>query len=278
MFRRTARSLIKPVALASGLASLVFAARTADAAIPPVGPVSSAVVGQAYGTIKGRVVWEGEVPAPKVLVEKGKASKDAEVCAANQPILSQELMIDPKTKGIAGALVYLAKPSGTNPEAVAALLKKHPKAVLDQKGCEFFPYIQGIYKDQTLEIKSSDPASHNIRYTSFSNGSLNQMLAAGGHMDVKFTEAERRPIMVACDIHPWMKGYIAVFDHPFFAVTDKNGDFEIQGVPAGAQNLVVWQEKVGWINPGKAKGAPVTVTAGGSVDAGEFKILSSQVK
>jgi hypothetical protein len=174
-------------------------------------------------------------------------------------------------------LVYLSKPNGANPEAVKALLSKHPKAVLDQKGCEFFPYIQGIYKDQPLEIKSSDSVNHNIRYTCFTNPSLNQMLGVGGKLEVKF-EAERRPIMVACDIHPWMKAYIAVFDHPFYAVSGKDGTFEIQGVPAGAQNLVVWQEKVGWINPGKAKGAPVTVAADETVDAGEFTIAPSQIK
>ncbi|MDR3617816.1 MAG: hypothetical protein P4L85_00555 [Paludisphaera borealis] len=277
MFRRST-FLLRPLAMATGLASLVFAARTADAAIPPVGPVSSAIIGQgSYGTIKGRVVWEGDVPTPKVLVEEGKASKDPEVCGVKQPILSQELLIDPKTKGIAGALVYLSKPNGTNPEAVKALLSKNPKAVLDQKGCEFFPYIQGIYKDQPLEIKSSDSVNHNIRYTCFTNPSLNQMLGVGGHLEVKF-EAERRPIMVLCDIHPWMKAYVAVFDHPFYAVSGKDGSFEIHGVPAGAQNLVVWQEKVGWINPGKAKGAPVTVAAGEAVDAGEFKIEPSQIK
>ena len=277
MFRRPC-SFLKPIAPAVALASLVLATPAADAAIPPVGPVSSAIVGQgAYGTIKGRVVWEGDVPTPKVLVEEGKASKDPEVCAANKPILSQELLIDPKTKGIAGALVYLAKPKGSNPEAVAALLKEHPKAVLDQKGCEFLPYIQGIYKDQPLEIKSSDPVGHNIRYTPFTNPPLNRMMAAGDHMEVTF-EAERRPIMVACDIHPWMKAYIAVFDHPFFAVSGKDGTFEIHGVPAGTQNLVVWQEKVGWINPGRAKGTPVTVTADATADAGEFPIASSQIK
>jgi hypothetical protein len=217
------------------------------------------------------VVWDGEALAPKVLVEEGKASKDPEVCASNKPILSQEVIVDPKTKGIAGALVYLVNPKGANPEAVADLMKKRPTAVLDQKDCEFLPYIQGIYKEQKLEIKSSDPVSHNIRYTPFTNPALNQMLAAGQKLEVTF-EPERRPIMVLCDIHPWMKAYIAVFDHPFFAVSGRDGTFEIHGVPAGSQNLVVWQETAGWINPGKAKGTPVTVTAGETVDAGEFKL------
>ena len=66
--------------------------------------------------------------------------------------------------------------------------------------------------------------------------------------------AERRPIAVACDIHSWMKAWIMVFDHPFFAVTGPDGSFEIKGVPAGEQHLVVWQEKVGYVNRKRPRG------------------------
>ncbi|MDG3005542.1 hypothetical protein [Paludisphaera mucosa] len=251
--------------------AFALAAATAALAVAPA-------VAQEPGSIKGKVVWAGStVPAAKVLVEKGKATKDLEVCGVNGPIVSQELQIDPESKGVAGALVYLVKPTGTNPDAVKALLKAHPKAVLDQKDCEFVPYIQGIYKEQPLVIKSSDPVNHNVRYNGFSNASLNQMLGVGGTMEVKL-EAERRPLMVACDIHPWMKSYIAVFDHPYFAVTGKDGSFELKGVPAGAQNLVVWQEKAGWINEGKAKGAPVAVKAGAATDVGSIKLEPNQIK
>ena len=86
--------------------------------------------------------------------------------------------------------------------------------------------------------------------------------------------AERRPILVACDIHPWMKAYIMVFDHPFFAVTAEDGSFEIKGVPAGEQNLVVWQEKVGYVNPEKAKGTPVSGQGGRDVGRGAITIES----
>jgi hypothetical protein len=86
-------------------------------------------------------------------------------------------------------------------------------------------------------------------------------------MDVKLV-AERRPIVVACDIHNWMKAYIMVFDHPFFAVTGADGSFEIKGVPAGDQNLVIWQETVGYVNPEKSKGMAVTVRAGETSDVG----------
>ena len=126
-------------------------------------------------------------------------------------------------------------------------------------------------------IKSSDPVNHNVRYAAFTNAAFNQILAPKGELEVKLV-AERRPILVACDIHSWMKAYLMVFDHPFFAITGPDGSFEIKGVPAGEQNLVVWQEKVGYVNPEKAKGMPVTVKAGEVTDVGAVTINPSQVK
>lgn len=252
---------VKTLAAAAGLSGLLVAGQPAEA-----------LAQGEFGSIKGRVVWGGdEVPTPKVLVEKGKASKDPEICAADSEILAPELQVDPETKGVAGAIVYLVNPSAENADAVAELLKSEPKALLDQVACEFVPHVLAIHEDQALTIKSSDPVPHNVRYTGFTNGSLNQMLAANGEMEVKL-QAERRPMMVACDIHPWMTSYVMVFDHPFFAVTGKDGSFEIKGVPAGKQNLVVWQETAGWINPGKAKGDAVDVKAGEAADAGAFEL------
>lgn len=254
--------LVKALAVAAATAGLTVAPAAADD----------------FGTIKGRVVWGGStVPGPKVLVEKGKATKDLEVCGVDGPIVSQELQVDPDSKGIADALIYLVKPSGKNPDALKALLKASPTAELDQKDCVFIPHLVAMHKDQPLLIKSSDPVGHNVRYNSFGGASLNQMLAAGGTMEVNL-EPERLPFQVNCDIHPWMTANIAVFDHPFFAVTGKDGSFEIKGVPAGAQNLVVWQEKVGFVNEGRAKGMPVTVKAGSEADLGEIKLDPSKVK
>ncbi len=252
------------------LNALALAAATAGLSAP--------VAAEEFGTIKGRVVWGGStVPEVKILVEKGKATKDMEVCGVNGPIVSEQLTIDADSKGIADALVYLVKPAGKNPEAAKALVKANPTVVLDQKDCVFVPHLAALYKEQPLTIKSSDPVGHNVRYNSFGGASLNQMLAAGGTMEVKL-EPERLPFQVNCDIHPWMTGYVAVFDHPFFAVTGKDGSFEIKGVPAGAQNLAVWQEKVGYVNEGKAKGSPITVKAGAATDVGQIKLDPSKVK
>jgi hypothetical protein len=225
-----------------------------------------------FGTIKGRLVWNGETAPPaKNLVEKGAAAKDPDVCGKNAAILSRELVVDPQSKGIRYAFAYLPKPQGTNPDAAKALVARAAKVEIDQKNCEFLPYVTAIIQDQPLVLKSSDPINHNIRFSAFVNAPFNQILQSNGQLEVKLV-AERRPIPLACDIHPWMKGYIMVFEHPFFAITGADGSFEIQGVPAGAQRLVVWQETKGYVTEGKATGMPVEVKAGGVSDVGVIKM------
>jgi hypothetical protein len=134
-----------------------------------------------------------------------------------------------------------------------------------------------MHQDQTLLVKSSDPINHNVRLTPFANAGLNQNLAPNGQLEVKLV-AERLPIRVACDIHPWMHAWIMVFDHPFYAVTGTDGTFEIQGLPAGTDNLVLWQENIGFVTAGGRRGMPVTVKAGEVTDVGEIKIDPAKVK
>jgi hypothetical protein len=247
-------------------------------------PISVTLIGAVrcsqaeYGTIQGRLVWGGsEIPKVRTLVDRGTASKDPEVCAKDRAILSRELVVDPATKGVAHAFVYLVRPQGSNPEAARALIERQPKIELDQENCEFLPYTLAMHQDQTLVLKSSDPVNHNVRYAAFTNAPFNQILGPKGQMEVKLV-AERRPIVVACDIHPWMKAYLMVFDHPFYAVTQEDGSFELTGVPAGEQSLVVWQERVGYVNPEKARGTPVKVRGGQVTDLGSILIDPAQVK
>ena len=269
---------------AAGLMLVVVGAHFATAANLPVGSLAVTLAAEGeYGTIKGRLVWGGsDVPPARALIEKGRAQRDPEICAREAAIPNRELVVDPKTKGVVYGFAYLVKPKGSNPGAVKELLARSPKkAELDQKNCEFLPYVLAIHQDQTLMIKSSDPVNHNVRYAAFANSPFNQIMAPKGEIEVKLV-AERRPIVVACDIHSWMKAYIMVFDHPFFAVTGADGAFEIKGVPAGEQNLVLWQERIGYVgftDPAKkAQGMAVTIRAGAVTDVGSVAIDPSQVK
>jgi hypothetical protein len=240
--------------------------------------LATAAVGQAkYGTIKGRLVWEGDaVPESRVLEAKGKAEKDADVCAKDQAIVSHELEIDPKTKGVAYGFAYLVRPKGTNPDVLQELVSKQPKVEMDQKNCDFQPHSLAFHQDQMLLMKSSDPKTHNVRVTGFNNG-VNQTVGASGQLELKLVK-ETRPIKVACDIHSWMNANLLILDHPFFAVTGPDGSFELKGVPPGEQNLLLWQERVGYVTPGGGKGMPVTVRPGEVTDVGNIKIGTANLK
>ncbi len=275
--RRFLDSRLAVLLLASGV--LAFFGTESRAAAPPVGLLASGATGQAeYGTIKGRVIWGGkEAPAQKILVMKGKAEKDPAVCAVASAIPDNSLVVDPKTKGIKFAVVYLVKPSGENPAAVKALTAKKAKVVIDNKNCEYIPFLTAIHQDQKVEFTSSDPVNHNIHGTPFTNDGFNFILPPNGQVEKSFV-AEKRVIPLTCDIHPWMKAYFMVFDHPFFAVTGDDGSFEIAGVPPGVQNLVIWQAAVGYVNPGLAKGMPVTVGSGQTTKVGDVALDPAKVK
>jgi hypothetical protein len=248
----------------------------AEAAVP-TGLLAAGVAGQGFGSIKGRLVWAGDkAPEREVLKQVGKADRNPEVCAAKEPILDNELIVDPSTKGVRFAFVYVTAPKGDNPDARKALLQKAPTVEIDQKNCQFVPPVVALMEDQKVVFKSSDPVGHNVNYASFT-AAFNTMLAPQGQMEKKLA-SERRPVPLKCDIHPWMKAYMLVLGHPFFTVTGEDGSFEIKGVPAGVQKVVIWQGSVGYVNKERALGFPVTVPAGGAVDLGEIRFEPSRVK
>jgi hypothetical protein len=250
-----------------------------SAAPPPFAVAALGAIGQAGdGSIKGRLVWGGDSIPPVVdLVAKGQASKDPNICATTMAIRSHNLEVDPKTKGVAHGFAYLSRPKANNPALVQQLVAKSPKLEMDQKNCDFLPHSLAIHEEQTLMMKSSDPVSHNVRMTGFVNPGMNQVIAPNGELSVKLV-AERLPLRVGCDIHPWMHGHVMVFNHPFFAVTKADGSFELKGVPPGDYKLVVWQEEVGYVTPGGGTGTPVTVAAGNATDVGEVKIDPAKAK
>jgi len=216
---------------------------------------------EGWGNVKGQVVFAGDVPARAEL----KVDKDQDACLAKGPLLDEKYVVDKDTKGVQWVVVWLAAPKGQLPIKPELKEIKEKVLSLDQPTCQFQPHVLAIRAGQELDAKNTAKVPHNINVQGApSNPTLNQIIPPGGHLAIENFKASNTPVNVSCTIHGWMKGYIRVFSHPYFAVTDAQGNFEIKDAPAGTWNLVVWQEEKGWVNGGK-EGQPITIKPGETV-------------
>jgi len=117
--------------------------------------------------------------------------------------------------------------------------------ILNQRACYFEPHVLGVQVGQNLRILNSDPTFHNVHPTPKLNPEWNQTQVADAPPMVKTFRRAEVMIPIKCNQHPWMKAYLGVLDHPFFAVSNSSGKFEIRGLPAGTYKLVVWHEVFG---------------------------------
>jgi hypothetical protein len=222
-----------------------------------------------WGSIKGKVVLEGDVPTLKDLVKKGDGSaKDAAVCAKDG-VPDESLIVDSASKGIANVVVYLRKkPAMINP----ALAKPAAAAVVyDQIGCKFIPHVAIVQAGQTVNVLNGDAVAHNTRGNPLKNQGFNFIVSPNDRQGIPVNTmklGELLPVGVGCDIHPWMKGWWVVVDHPYAAVTAADGTFEIKDLPVGENEFRVWHERPGYVE----KSLKVTVKAGATVDVPTIKV------
>ena len=187
------------------------------------------------GTLKGHVKYDGKAP------KKKRLRMDADpVCGSSHsgPVYSENFKMA-EDGSMAEALIYLKDIS------YEGGVPSEP-AVLDQKGCIYTPHVFGMVAGQELLIKNSDATLHNIHSMPKVNKEFNfAMPKVVKQKKSTFSQAEPDPFYIKCDVHPWMKSWVLVSDHPYFAVTDENGNFSIEGIPAGTYDVVCWQEKFG---------------------------------
>jgi len=118
-------------------------------------------------------------------------------------------------------------------------------AMIDQKGCEYTPYVLGVQTGQKILVKNSDPVLHNIHPVPAASGNKEENRAqVPGQPDLTFVFPSPEIFLkFKCEVHPWMFAYACVVDHPFFAITDKDGKYTIKGVPDGKYTMEVYHRK-----------------------------------
>ncbi len=184
------------------------------------------------GSLSGRVNFEGKSPKKKTL----KMDADP-VCGSShkEPVHNQSFIIN-EDGYLKNVLIYLkdVKYDGKAPET---------QAVLDQNGCVYLPHVQGMMVGQDLLIKNSDATLHNIHGLPKVNPEFNFAMPKVVKEKAISINKPEHPIYIKCDVHPWMKSYVSVFDHPFFAVTNDTGYYKIDNIPPGEYEVIAWQEK-----------------------------------
>lgn len=226
-----------------------------------------------WGTVRGRIVYAGETPARTPI----NVGQDQQHCLANGPLLSEDLVVNKANKGIEYAFVWLLPPKRGEHLPIHPQLQNTAgqPVVLDQPRCMFVPHALGIRQGQELLVKNSAVIAHNVKWEGnpLQNPGGNQLLPAGGSFTIRDLKAQRLPIPVKCNIHPWMTAWLGVYDHPYFAVTDADGNFEIKLAPAGRFPLMIWQEKIGYRGGAKGRnGMPVEINNGGVTDLGQLEM------
>ena len=116
---------------------------------------------------------------------------------------------------------------------------------IDQKGCQYHPHVLGVMTNQMVEIKNDDQTTHNIHPTPKDNREWNESQPPASAPIQKSFAREEVLLPVKCNQHPWMKMYVSVVKSPFYAVTDKDGKYEIKGLPPGDYTLAFVHEKLG---------------------------------
>ena len=227
------------------------ASRQADESAPKPATNYFHVDPATAGSISGTIRFTGRQPARRVI----EMSDDPTCVSAHNGKQYDEALIVGQRSGVANVFVYVEEGlEGKRFETPAS------DVVLKQTGCWFVPRVLGVQTGQVLEIINSDPLTHNIHPMPRANHEWNHSQAPG---DPPFHRQFAQPevmIPIKCKIHNWMHAYLGVVDHPYFAVTDNSGKFELSNLPPGTYTIAAWQESLGILRE------TVTVNAGGHSD------------
>ena len=184
------------------------------------------------GSVRGTVRFRGTPPpAPQV-------ARVAAGCGNASPRRSAIALSPDGAVGEAFVWVKRGIPDGDYPIP-------HDPVVVDQRGCEFVPRVAGVRAGQPVVFRNGDQTLHNVHAVGSGSNRFNfGMPLTGMEVTRQLTEPQVM-VTIGCDVHPWMRAYVGVVRHPFFAVTASDGTFSLRGLPAGTYVVEAWQEVAG---------------------------------
>ena len=189
-------------------------------------------------SLTGKITYDGKIPKFKAI----KMGADP-VCLAKHPgeVFPQTLILgDAETKTMGNVLVRVISdlPNKNYPTPTEPL-------VLTQAGCMYDPHVIAVMAGQPIKILNPDGTLHNVHALPNINDEFNLAMPAFRKETTKtFDKVEVIPFPIKCDVHPWMGAWVSVMDHPFFHVTQPDGQYTIDDLPAGTYEVEAWHEKL----------------------------------
>lgn len=223
--------------------------------------LAAGVLSAGAADVVGKITLAGTPPAEKTLPLDPACGK---LWPSEKP--TTRFYVTGEGNGLAEVFVYLQKDGLTSETPAKAVL-------LDQKGCEYVPYVLGMQTGQKLLVRNSDPVLHNVHGTPRINKQFNLAQMAGGKDIERIFEFPEVFVRFKCDVHPWMFAYVGVMPHAYHAVTDKNGNFKIEGVPAGEYTIVAFHRKT---HVTEDKAITQKITVGDQTAQVDFTVQVSQ--
>lgn len=218
-------------------------------AVSTAAPSGSAADLPASGTIQGQIRLTGVAP-PNPIIRMGADPACSAAYAGTRP--THDFVVKNAEGGLANVLVAVQGAFPGTPVPTTPV-------VIDQQGCVFRPRVIGVRAGQVLEVRNDDKTMHNVHSLSVKGNAFNVSQVVGRPPFAVTMAHEEKLLRIRCDVHTWMNVYVAVIDHPYFAVTGVDGGFVIRGVPAGRHLIQVWHELYGPLT------ATADVPAGGAV-------------
>ena len=185
------------------------------------------------GSITGTVTLEGMPPVSKPI---DMSASPACVQANPSPVVPP-IVVTGANGALANVVVYVKDGLGRY-----RFDAPQETAVLAQKNCMYVPHVVALMTEQPFEIQNNDPTMHNVHPMPKNNRQWSTSQPTGSAALKSSFSRPEFAMAVLCNVHPWMRAVVFVFDHPYFAVTSTAGTFELKNLPPGTYTVEAWQE------------------------------------
>ena len=210
------------------------------------------------GSISGKVVLDGEAPSnPRI-----NMSAEPDCAGLHSGAVRAETSVVGDGGALANTFVWVRDGLEGKFEVPSSSVS------LSQKGCIYTPHVVALQSGQVLSVTNEDPTTHNVHPLPKVNREWNKSQTANASAIERTFSRQEIMLPVKCNIHPWMRSYINVVDHPFYAITAADGSFEIKGLPPGTYTIEAQHEKFDaqemsvTVGASEAKQADFTFSAG----------------